>query len=492
MPTINYGTRELTAKIVYYGPGLCGKTTNLQHIHDTLPADKRTKMLSLATESDRTLFFDFLPLDVGELRGLKVRVQLYTVPGQVFYNETRKVVLKGADGVVFVADSQKEMLDANQESLKNLKENLTINNLDFKEIPTVIQYNKRDLKNALDIPTLDKSLNLLKAPTVEASAKSGEGVHETLKVISRLVLTTLIDKYGTDKEKRLNKEKPAAQAAQVVKLKLGRPAAAPEAEAGGTVAMMSPFAEKKKKSDVLPDLGDPDAPDPVPGGTVAMMSPFASGGTHDNPLGDLADAPAGGTVAMMSPFAASRKKTDPPDAAPKGAKAPPPEADAGGTVAFMSPFAESNASGSHPLLEADSGASGEPENLDSLVDSEPTIRAPAYAPHIEELDANAEVLMDLNEEQEAAPAPKAAKKSAPPAAEKQPEPAAAAPKPAPAPEPAPAAKPKPKSAITGPIPRIDVPPVVLAPDKPQTITLPVILDGKRATMRIVVSIDLDD
>src|SRR5262245_58620950 len=126
MPTINYGTRELTAKIVYYGPGLCGKTTNLQHIHDTMPPEKRSKMLSLATESDRTLFFDFLPIDIGEVRGLKVPLQLYTVPGQVFYNETRKIVLKGADGVVFVADSQKEMLDANLESLKNLKENLQI------------------------------------------------------------------------------------------------------------------------------------------------------------------------------------------------------------------------------------------------------------------------------------------------------------------------------------------------------------------------------
>src|SRR6185369_3690112 len=149
MVLFNYSTRELTAKIVYYGPGLCGKTTNLQYIHDTMPADKKTKMLSLATESDRTLFFDFLPIEVGDVRGMKVRVQLYTVPGQVFYNETRKIVLKGADGVVFVADSQEEMLEANIESLKNLKENLTINNLDFKEIPTIIQYNKRDLKNAL-------------------------------------------------------------------------------------------------------------------------------------------------------------------------------------------------------------------------------------------------------------------------------------------------------------------------------------------------------
>jgi hypothetical protein len=386
------------------------------------------------------------------------------------------VVLKGADGVVFVADSQKEMLDANQESLKNLKENLTINNLDFKEIPTVIQYNKRDLKNALDIPTLDKSLNLLKAPTVEASAKNGDGVHETLKTISRLVLSALIDKYGTDKEKRVNKEKPKAEPATVVKLKLGRPAAAPEAEAGGTVAMMSPFAQNKKKPDALPDLGDPDAPEPVPGGTVQMMSPFATHSKKTDPP-EMADALAGGTVALMSPFA------DPSGGAG-------PSVEAGGTVAFMSPFAESNVSGSHPLLEADSGApSGEePANLDSLVDSEPTLRAPAYAPHIEELDANAEVLMDLNEEMAAAPVDvqKAVKKAAPPpAAEKKPEPE---------PEPAPvAARPaKPKSAITGPIARIDIPPVVLAPDNPQTLMLPVILDGKRATLRLVISIDLDD
>jgi len=145
MVLFNYATKELTAKVVYYGPGLCGKTTNLQYIHQNLPETVKGKMLSLATKTDRTLFFDFLPLDLGDIRGMKTRVQLYTVPGQVFYNETRKLVLKGVDGVVFVADSQKEMLGPNAESFKNLEENLKGHGLTLAEMPHVIQFNKRDL-----------------------------------------------------------------------------------------------------------------------------------------------------------------------------------------------------------------------------------------------------------------------------------------------------------------------------------------------------------
>jgi len=151
MVLFNYSTRELTAKIVYYGPGLCGKTTNLQYIHANLPGDVKGRMLSLATKTDRTLFFDFLPIDLGEIRGMKTRVQLYTTPGQVFYNETRKLVLKGADGIVFVADSQEQMMAANVESFRNLEDNLRGHGMRLQEMPHVIQFNKRDLPNLANI-----------------------------------------------------------------------------------------------------------------------------------------------------------------------------------------------------------------------------------------------------------------------------------------------------------------------------------------------------
>ncbi|MEE8410980.1 MAG: GTPase domain-containing protein, partial [Acidobacteriota bacterium] len=157
MVLFNYSTKELTAKIVYYGPGLCGKTSNLQYIHGNLPGNVKGKMLSLATKTDRTLFFDFLPIDLGEIRGMKTRVQLYTVPGQVFYNETRKLVLKGADGIVFIADSQEQMLSANAESFKNLEENLKGHGLTLGEMPHVIQFNKRDLPKLATIEQLNQS-----------------------------------------------------------------------------------------------------------------------------------------------------------------------------------------------------------------------------------------------------------------------------------------------------------------------------------------------
>src|SRR5258705_4047670 len=159
MVLFNYSTKELTAKVVYYGPGLCGKTTNLQWIHEKTPIKNKGKMLSLATETDRTLFFDFLPIELGSIRGMKTRIQLYTVPGQVFYNATRRMVLKGADCVVFVADSQEPVLEANMESLKNLRENLEANEINTAEIAMVVQFNKRDLPNALPLEMLNERLN---------------------------------------------------------------------------------------------------------------------------------------------------------------------------------------------------------------------------------------------------------------------------------------------------------------------------------------------
>jgi signal recognition particle receptor subunit beta len=195
MVLFNYATRELTAKIVYYGPGLCGKTTNLQFIHQNLPEDVKGKMLSLATKTDRTLFFDFLPIDLGEIRGMKTRVQLYTVPGQVFYNETRKLVLKGADGIVFVADSQEQMVQANVESFKNLEENLKAHGMSLAEMPHVIQFNKRDLPNLAGIEELNTAINKYNAPFYESVATTGIGVQDTLKAIAKLVLLNLTRKY---------------------------------------------------------------------------------------------------------------------------------------------------------------------------------------------------------------------------------------------------------------------------------------------------------
>ena len=198
MVLFNYATRELTAKVVYYGPGLGGKTTNLEQIHKSLPEKTRGKMLSLATQTDRTLFFDFLPMDLGTVKGMKTRVQLYTVPGQVFYDATRKLVLKGADAVVFVADSQNEMLESNLESWENLKQNLMENNLDINTIPVVIQYNKRDLPNVMPVKDLNQKINVIKAPYFEAIAIRGIGVPETLKGIAKVVLRSLQRRYARE------------------------------------------------------------------------------------------------------------------------------------------------------------------------------------------------------------------------------------------------------------------------------------------------------
>src|SRR5947209_7551935 len=191
MVLFNYATKEITAKIVYYGPGLCGKTTNLQFIYESLPSNHKSKMLSLSTKTDRTLFFDFLPLDLGKIRGMRTKLQLYTVPGQVYYNSTRQLVLKGADGVVFVADSQDVALDANLESLQNLEDNLKRQGLRLRETPMVIQYNKRDLHNAMPVADLEREVNKLHVPHYESVATTGVGVENTLKGITQLVLQHL-------------------------------------------------------------------------------------------------------------------------------------------------------------------------------------------------------------------------------------------------------------------------------------------------------------
>ncbi|MBR9990528.1 MAG: GTPase domain-containing protein [Gemmatimonadetes bacterium] len=198
MSLVNYSTREITCKIVYYGPGRSGKTSNLQYVHGYVPEERKGPMVSLATETDRTLFFDFLPLDLGTISGFRTRMQLYTVPGQVYYNATRRLVLRGADGVVFIADSQPEQWDENIESLRNLHENLLEEDIDLKTFPMVIQYNKRDLPGVLPIAQRDDTLNFRGVPAFPAAAVTGEGVFDTLKAASKLVLQSLSRRFGQD------------------------------------------------------------------------------------------------------------------------------------------------------------------------------------------------------------------------------------------------------------------------------------------------------
>ncbi len=191
MSFINYSSREINCKLVYYGPGLCGKTTNLQYIYNKTRPEAKGKMISLATETERTLFFDFLPLSLGEIRGFKTRFHLYTVPGQVFYDASRKLILKGVDGVCFVADSQEERMEANIESLDNLRINLNEQGYDLDKIPYVIQWNKRDLPNAVPVNILSRECNPTGVPEFEACAVTGEGVFDTLKALAKQVLAEL-------------------------------------------------------------------------------------------------------------------------------------------------------------------------------------------------------------------------------------------------------------------------------------------------------------
>ena len=193
MSLVNFTSREITCKIVYYGPGRSGKTTNLQYIYGRVPEGRRGRMVSLATHTDRTLFFDFLPLELGQISGFTTRFQLYTVPGQVYYNATRKLVLQGADGVVFVADSQARQLDENIESLQNLQANLLEQGIDVRSVPVILQYNKQDLPGDLILSTdeMDDALNFRAVPSFAGAAVSGVGVFETLKAISEGVLRKL-------------------------------------------------------------------------------------------------------------------------------------------------------------------------------------------------------------------------------------------------------------------------------------------------------------
>jgi mutual gliding-motility protein MglA len=235
---INYTAMQMTSKIVYYGPGLCGKTTNLQAIHEGTAPGSRGEMVSLETETDRTLFFDLLPLEVGIIGGMKVRLQLYTVPGQVFYNATRKLVLKGVDGVVFVADSQAAALDGNVESLSNLQTNLAELGMSLDQLPLVMQYNKRDLRNILPVDKLNEALNPRGQPYFEAAALHGVGVFETLKAISRLAIGDIRKKVAAETAPRRRLGEPVRPETIPAKEAEPAPSSAPTAVSANPLELL--------------------------------------------------------------------------------------------------------------------------------------------------------------------------------------------------------------------------------------------------------------
>lgn len=258
MALVNHTTREINAKIVYYGPGLCGKTTNIHFIFHRIAPTQRGKLISLATEADRTLFFDFLPVELGSIKGYSVRFHLYTVPGQVFYNTTRKLVLKGADGVIFVADSQRAMLDANLESISNLRDNFSEQGVNLDNFPMVIQYNKRDLPDILSVDELEAAMNPLRLPAYEAVAKSGEGVLKTFTAISKLVLQDMQknpDRHSVTLGDIAIKtsEQPAAEQLKPARSAEPSMPGAPMAEAKPEMAALEKAVEKGMRV----DLGKP-------------------------------------------------------------------------------------------------------------------------------------------------------------------------------------------------------------------------------------------
>jgi signal recognition particle receptor subunit beta len=248
MVFFNYSTMQMAAKVVYYGPGLGGKTTNLQHIYAHTSTGSRGEMVSLETDSDRTLFFDLLPLDIGNIQGFKTRIQLYTVPGQVFYNTTRKLVLKGVDGVVFVADSQRPMVHANRESFQNLEENLAEIGLTVDDVPLVLQYNKRDLKDVLSVEELDRELNRGNWPSFEGAAIHGHGVFETLKAISKMTLVSL------KKRLALGAPAPGRRPGAAAAAPKAPPAKAPSPPEAATPPPSPPPPREARSADLLAEL----------------------------------------------------------------------------------------------------------------------------------------------------------------------------------------------------------------------------------------------
>jgi signal recognition particle receptor subunit beta len=296
MVQINFALKEVNCKIVYYGPGMSGKTTNLEIVHQKAPETHKGELTSISTDGDRTLFFDFMPLDLGNIAGMRTKFQLYTVPGQVYYNSTRKLVLQGVDGVIFVADSDAEKMQENLESYENLIENLREYGKDIRELPHVIQYNKRDLPNAMPCEEMDKILNKFGVPTFEAVAMTGEGVFPTLKVLAGMVLESI---------DRINDRKPGARPAAAAAAAEGgapgrRPAAAaatapaparapaPAAQRSGGKAPAAAPASQKRPSSIKPASGRPAPQRAVAAARAAHPAPARAAAKGGSKLGLVA------------------------------------------------------------------------------------------------------------------------------------------------------------------------------------------------------------
>ena len=379
MVFFNYATMQMAAKIVYYGPGLCGKTTNLHHIYGRTSPGSRGEMVSLETETDRTLFFDLLPLDVGVIGGFKTRVQLYTVPGQVFYNTTRKLVLKGVDGIVFVADSQKAMKDANVESFNNLRTNLAEISLKIEDLPLVLQYNKRDLSNILSLQDLEETLNPKSVyESYEACAVVGTGVFETLKAISKLTLRSL-------KKRMLGDDRGA------------RPA---------PVAAVAPATPAAPATPPKPAPPKPSAPRPEPVASVPAVLEFepTAAPASDRPW--ETEEPASALDRNLTPPAAAPTdgiEVEPEPEAPFAPPGQPPAATLLGQEQFdaedvetVNEFEEALNSLDSPLPEAQ--AAGEPLEIEEVSFEEtPREETETRAPEVKHvrLRSNIDILAEL-------------------------------------------------------------------------------------------------
>jgi len=282
MVQINFGQREVSCKLVYYGPGMSGKTTNLEVIHQKAPDKAKGEMVSIATETDRTLYFDFLPLDLGQVAGMHTKFQLYTVPGQVYYNATRKLVLQGVDGVIFVADSAPDKMAENIESLENLRENLAAMGLRLEELPVVLQYNKRDLPNALSVDEINQQLNTMNVPWTEACARDGKGVFPTLKEISKIVIDKLNrDHAPAHKRRRTHSSMTPASGAAPVQGAPTPPQAQPPPQApplqqqpaAAAPPQAPPVAAPQPAAPPPPQAAQPQAAPPPPPAAAAAPAP---------------------------------------------------------------------------------------------------------------------------------------------------------------------------------------------------------------------------
>lgn len=353
MVQINFAAREVNCKIVYYGPGRCGKTTNLQVVHAKAPGGSTGELVSIATETDRTLYFDFLPLDLGTVAGMRTKFQLYTVPGQVYYDATRKLVLQGADGVVFVADSNPSMLQENIESLENLAKNLKENGIDINDLPLVLQWNKRDLPNAMPVDEMNAKINRNDWPTVEAVAVNGDGVFQSLKVISQQVIKKLNRDQGYSEDGTTRGKRPGIRAAAPPPPPAAaakapppppppgapRPAAPPPPAAPRPAAPPPPAATAPRPQAPPPAAAPrPQAPPPAAAPRPAAPAP--------------ATAPKPAAVAAMASASAPVAAPKPPSQTSAPARpAPPPPASASKSATLSATTSGNRARVSHPALE---------------------------------------------------------------------------------------------------------------------------------------------